>query len=666
MDRRASSLVRVFFLLAVVLAPAQARAADKGERAVYLAGGLSGDDLVTLTANLAASGRGGVPLLDTPATSSYTAGFLASFRPERVVPVGTFPEGTTVLQRRLGVALAPPLAWQGGLPESLWEALFERAERVVVCPSEPRRLLLQSACLAGAAGAPLFVARGDEGEAAALRRWLARWKTGEVMACGNVAKLCRDLGETRVTALADETEVATAYLRLQARKGPLATLVVANPADLRKEFGGTSRLAPWLALQKRAALLLTNAAGDDVPAVVKEALKNPHLRRADSLILAGNLKALPVEKRANPAEGKDSVIEMEPLTSTGEEAFTFATGRLFHDDLNVVALMLARERLVAEAKAPRRVLVASNPGGGLPLLEMFSRHTAKEFRGRGYETTALFEAGVNKDLVRRLLPDQDVFLWEGHHKTMVEEYEVPKWTEPLRPSLVVLQSCLALNEEEAFPLLRRGAVAVIGSSTRTYSGSGGAFTLAFFDGLMYEDQTLGGALRQAKNFLLAYSMLKEKRLGDGAKLKGANLRSAWAFSLWGDPTLRLPLPAVPEGSLPPVRHEVKGKTITLSVPEKAYDPVKSEKFQARMWPNARLAGLLTRDEEGDERHLVPLLFMEVALPKVPADRTPTLHGRLSEKNWVFLWDARRRSGYLLVRPPSREQRELRFSVKWDE
>ena len=58
-------------------------------------------------------------------------------------------------------------------------------------------------------------------------------------------------------------------------------------------------------------------------------------------------------------------------------------------------------------------------------------------------------------------------------------------------------------------------------------------------------QSLGGALRQAKNYLICYSRLKEKRLGKDAKLAGASTRSAWAFTLWGDPTLKMPRPSRP-------------------------------------------------------------------------------------------------------------------------
>src|SRR5207249_3406504 len=135
------------------------------------------------------------------------------------------------------------------------------------------------------------------------------------------------------------------------------------------------------------------------------------------------------------------------------------------------------------------------------------------------------------------------------------DFGFPSWDEPLPPSLMFLQSCLALVEAEAQPLLTRGAVAVIGTSTRTFAASGGACSMAFFDGLLYDDQTLGGALRQAKNFLLASTLLKEKRLGKAAARKGASLRAAWAFTLWGDPTLRLPAPQRPDSVRTPVRHE---------------------------------------------------------------------------------------------------------------
>src|SRR5262249_50804394 len=232
------------------------------------------------------------------------------------------------------------------------------------------------------------------------------------------------------------------------------------------------------------------------------------------------------------------------------------------------------------------------------------------------------------------------------------------------PTLVFLQSCLALKEEKVQMLLSRGAVGVIGSSTRTYSGSGGACSLAFFNALLYEGQTLGGSLRQAKNFLLAYSLLKEKRLGAGAQRTGANLRAAWAFTLWGDPTVRLPRPEAPDNALAAVRHEVQGNTVVLELPEETHVQVKTEKYQVKMLPNARLAGLVRKAEDEDGKPLVPFVFAEVRLKPRPG-LTPRLASRLPSRHWVFCWDEYRGCGYLLVTPRAQDTGELRFRVRWD-
>src|SRR5439155_24221074 len=130
---------------------------------------------------------------------------------------------------------------------------------------------------------------------------------------------------------------------------------------------------------RRAALLFTDETGENTNEVVEAALHHRALRRADSLILVADLQAIRPERRPNPVPGKDAFIEMEPLTPTGARPFSFATGRLFHQDRSVICLMLARQRLLGERNSPPRALIVSNPAGGLPLLETFSRTTANEF-----------------------------------------------------------------------------------------------------------------------------------------------------------------------------------------------------------------------------------------------------------------------------------------------
>jgi hypothetical protein len=641
-------------------------ARPRAQKQVFLGGNLSDEQVVTFTATVVASGHPGVVLLDSAKASAPAKDFLAAFRPDRVIPVGSFPEGITDLERRLNISPEAVLPWKRGPPTALWAMLFPRAARVVVCPPEPRPQLLQAACLAGVLHAPLYVLLGPE-DAPELRQHLRRWHSTHVYAAGITARSCRGLDGVIVHRLKDTNAVAAAYLRRLARRGPIRTLVVANPADTQGDRGGMSAVAPWLALHKRAALLLTNDQGTNTEAVVTTALKNPPLRRADTLLLAASLKAIPMEQRPNPIPtDKDRLIDMEPLTPRGDQPFSFATGRLFHEDPALIPVLEARERLLqGQDGTARKAMVVSNPGGGLPLLEAFSHNTVKEFRNRGYQTSSLFGNDVNEKDVRRLLPQQDIFLWEGHHSTLIRDYCVHEWPEPLRPCLVFLQSCLALAEPKAQPFLRRGAVAVIGSSTRTYSGSGGACALAFFNALHYENQTIGESLRHAKNFLLAYSLLKQKRLGKLAKRSGANVRAAWAFSLWGDPTLRLPLPPAPRESLPVVGHEVHGRTIRVSLPETPYPKVVTSKYQIAMRPNAVIAGLLRGGDE-DGKRLVPFVFAEVRLRRPHPGQVPRLHSRIPGRQWVFCWDDRRQVGYLLITPRAKDQTELHFHVKWDD
>jgi len=642
-------------------APVPAPAAP---RTIFLLGDLSEESQVAFLANLAASSHPGVPLYDTPEFSRYLSAFLEAYEPDNVVPVGSFAGGIAGLQLRLGMGTEPPLECKGGMSPALWKMLFPKAERAVVCPAESRRLLLQAACLAGVLRAPLLVTHSDKDDSALLRGRLNSWQIEEVYAVGTAA-IPRLAGKAHVVRLADEEAVVAATVRHLGTHGAIQTLVIANPADGRRGMAPMSNLAPWLAITRRALLLLTNDDGDNTPALVNQALKRPRLHGADMALLAADLRAIPVEHRANPLAGKDTQIEMEPLTPVGNNPFSFGTGRLFHADPAVVTLMLARQKLLSEggAATPRKAFVVSNPHGGLPLLEVFSRNTMRELQNCGYEVTSRFGDEVTRKDVRGLLPQHDIWLWEGHHSTLIKDFEMPEWTEPLPGTLVFLQSCLALTEPKAQPLLQRGAVAVVGSSTRTYSASGGAFSLAFFDALLYDDQSLGGSLRQAKNFLLAYSLLKEKRLGKDAKLGGANLRAAWAFTLWGDPTLHLPSAGATGQA--GVAHEVHGNTIVIKLPHTSYDKVVNRDFRAQMRPNARLAGLIRPDPEAGKR-LVPFVFAEVHLPRAPAQQTPRLRSRLPDNHWVFCWDARRRCGYLLVTPRPRDERELRFHVDWND
>jgi hypothetical protein len=632
-------------------------------RSAFLAGGLTDEQVVVLAANHAASGHSAPLLLDSANIRPNLRAFLSKYRPDQVTPIGYFQGGQEELRRQLGGWIAPVVPWGPEVPEALWKVLFPKAETAIVCPPGPRRLLLQAACLAGTARAPLVVLHGQEKEEAALRQRLTTWGTRKVYAVGATADALRDLNGMNVVSLADEQAVSGCRLGLL--KGPVDTLVVANPADFGKGRAGLSNLAPMLAARRRGALLLTSDKGSDASAVIKAALKEPALSRANNLLLVADFRAIPTERRPDPLRGSKDTIDVEVPGAAKDELFTFATGRLFHRDAAVVPLILAREHLLASATGPRVAVTVGDPDGALSLLETISRNTAKEFRNAGYLTRSLFLRESNPGSLRRLLPEADVFLWEGHASGLYG-WGIARWPEPMRPSLVFLQSCGGLTEQNGLAFLERGAVGVIGSPARTFSATGGAIAMAYFDALLYDRQSVGGAMRQAKNFLLAYARLKEQRLGKGVKREGANVRSAWAYTLWGDPTLQLPRPEPPEDALPNIQTEVNGDRITIRLPFETYDKVTTRRYQAVVRPNGRLAGLLTKAEGDTKKTLVPLLFTEVHLSDGPAGKVPRLRSRVAADHWVFLWDARLRTGYLLVQPRVRDGDEIRFVVDWEE
>ncbi|MFO0881410.1 MAG: hypothetical protein U0840_29265 [Gemmataceae bacterium] len=635
-------------LLAVTLLLEPHSAADPApeapsSRVVYLAGGLGDQALLQLSVAVAAQ-PGAVLLMDSLEATAALRRLLVDLRPSRIIPVGEFAEGQTGLTRRLGVVVSPI---QARLAED------PTATRVVLCGTESRRLLLRAAHLAALEKIPLRIV----GET--VSRQDKKATPRQVIVVGPA----RPSTPGKVIHLPTEEAVEARTLRLLTRGRGIETAVLANPADTTKELGGMAVLAPWIAATRRAALVLTNAPGTDVAPRI-EALVQQHAPRLDALLYVANLKAIPMWQRPNPIPGdKDQGIDLEPLTPTGESGLpvSYAMGRLFHEDRAVVPLMLAGQLTAKEKPGPRRALVASNPGGGLALLETFSRNTANELANGGFAVTQLYGRQLNAEVLRREMPRHEFILWEGHHNTLVKEWGFTTWDEPLPSAFVFLQSCLALMPEKVQPLLSRGVLGVVGTSTRTYSGSGGAFSLAFTNAMVYENQSLGGSLRQAKNFLLAYSLLKDRRLGSLASRRGANLRAAWAFTLWGDPTYRLPVPPVSGSALAPVHHEVQRDEIILRLPGDTHEPVRSDTYRVKMPVNGRLAGLIRK---GEDRAVVPLAFAEVRLPRAREGLVPRLKTRLPSSAWAFLWDARRQTGYLLVAPREEQCGELRFRVEW--
>ncbi len=627
-----------------------ARCAPPATTAVIIAGGMSDAELVALSVAVASAQPDADFLLDSVRADITTKPLFDRSKPGKIIPVGTFPQDRDTLKLWGDVeALLQPNENDSA---NFVKSLFPKATRIVVVPSEPHGQLLQAACLAGTLKVRLLVSNGEV---------LLDDSVTEVVAVGSAIEACRKLKNVKLTELKDAAAVAAAHRKELVRTGPIRNLVLANPADPKRE----SSLAPWVAVKKRAALLLTSPDGKDAAAVVDAALQANDTFRADTLIVLADLESIPQVKRDNPAAGKDEQIDIEPWIPEGNGLISLASARLFHTDRSIIPLVFARQRLFERNPDPTKILIASNPGDGLPLLETFSRNTGRELDNAGCKVTGLYgkDSLTGKEL-RELVPQHDIFLWEGHYRTLIDNFEMLKWTEPLRPSIIFLQSCLALNPPEAGLLFDRGAIAVMGSPNRTYSGSGGAFSLGFFDALAYEGRSTGAAVRHSKNFLLMYAALKEKRLGENAKLGGANRRAAWTFTYWGDPTLKLPKPTPSKDALMPLKYESSKSLIALTLPEKRYPSTEVKPYKAEMWPGGRLAGIFTKDDE-DAKNLSPLAFAEVSIPDGPAGKVPHLSSKVPGRNYIFEWDARRTVGYLLLMPREKDVGAVEFKVHWE-
>ena len=652
-------------LLSGAYALSPAPAAPPTDRAtasktVYLADGFAGDELLAFTTAIAAGSPESVVLVHGPKSEKLNRDFLAAFKPERVVPVGAFAQGVPSGDR-LGVRdVAAALPWSRGPPDALWEALLPRAESVVVTPAQPYRLRLQAACLAAALRAPLAIVDGSDNDERLARRF-RQWQTRTLFIVGDAGKTFRVPEGLRSVMLADEPSIQTACLQALEKVGAVHNVVVTNPADVRAGGAGLSALAPWIAAQRRALLLLTDDDGKNTTALVQQLqTKHPSLR-ADTLIVVAGLHDIPTERRPNPVPGKDVDIEMEPLTPTEEGLFTFAVGRLFHRTPALLAASLARQRLLERPRgntAPGGQQSRWQPAAAGVVLA----NTAAELQNAGYDTTSLFQKDVDGERVRSCFRTPTFFsgraLQDADGGLRLRRVE---GTSAARAG--VSAELPGAQRGRAQPLFDRGAIAVVGSSTRTYSATGGAFSLAFFDALVYDEQTLGGALRQAKNFLLLYARLKEQRLEGNAKLAGANRRSAWAFTLWGDPTLRLPAPARPAAARAAFRAEVKDNDVKLRLPKERLPTVSVGDYEANPWPNTRLAGLVRPSGEGQGGTLAPLVFAEVRFADDHGGREPRLHTKLPRKRWIFHWDPSRKVGYLLVLPPA-DAAELDFRASW--
>ena len=224
--------------------------------------------------------------------------------------------------------------------------------------------------------------------------------------------------------------------------------------------------------------------------------------------------------------------------------------------------------------------------------------------------------------------------------------------------LMILQSCHSLDDS-VLNILASGTVGVVGSVTNIHSASGSAFIKAFCDGLLYRPETIGEAMRDARNYLLCVSALKTER---GHTQQAKVNRVAYGFHLWGDPEARL------FSSLPkrPKRQAVSATFIApdkihIVTPKKRLPTSRTKEYFLRMFPGDQVAGIVKRLKNKDIRRVAPLYFFRIPMPKGfdPLRYTALKGPDETSDRAVFLTDPFGRFLYILYFPEKdKKEQEL--------
>jgi hypothetical protein len=219
--------------------------------------------------------------------------------------------------------------------------------------------------------------------------------------------------------------------------------------------------------------------------------------------------------------------------------------------------------------------------------------------------------------------------------------------------LMILQSCHSLDDS-ASEILTSGTIGMLGSATNIHSSSGSALVKAFCDGLLYRDQTMGEALREARNYLLCVSALKTAR---GHKEQAKVLRVAYGFHLWGDPESKVFNGLSSSPKLKPVTAKFIGPDkIRIVVPKRRMSTSRTSQYFLRMFPGSEVAGIVKRLKNKDIRRITPIYFFRLAMPK---DVAFVRYKGIRELNdttarAVFLVDSFKRFLYVLYFPEKEE------------
>lgn len=517
--------------------------------------------------------------------------------------------GTTAAALMAEVAGAPCLAVAGAL--ELARALWAEPEAVVVYRDADSDARVRAEGFAAAVGAALLPLGNDDPVSSTT---LAPWTPARLFLASDGLEI-EPNGFER-TRIITATELLRAF-RKHTGADP-ETLILTNPQDLGGRFS-PSRLSTISGL----AAALHRSPVFPVPSadpVEIETFAETLMRRANftprQILLVGDELALrshripdPVLAAGGPeARGGGTIVRVEIFSGIEKELpQQFPVGRIVAENAVYASLSLARRMHVESKMRGKPVIVLANADEIFRLGETIARTTVDELRNVGVPVRSYFRGEITPEVSQQALGQTDVLVWEGHPRDLTLE-EGGGIAIERAPGLVVLQGCYTLDRNDPLILIEKGTQAIVATSAAIYSAPGSGFARALFDSMIYEGADLGTAVRDARNYLLALTKLKQAR---GHREWQKTYRAALAFALWGDPTYR-PKLNVGRPDVRPLTWEVDEESLTLTVPRRRLREVVVDGFRASPVPRAMLGGVVER--EGESRRAKEMYGTTLAVP----------------------------------------------------
>lgn len=565
---------------------------------------------------------------------------------------------------------------------SLAERQWKTSYQVILAPDKNYKLALVSSPLAAYYQCPLLFYKDRYIPELTLKA-LTRLNPKEIIIAGKPDKELKKqlkILKAKIIFIPQASSLISLYLKTTSTPLAVKNLIVTNPEDINAS--ALSLLAAPLSIIHHAPILFVSSPPEKITAdEIEEKIRGfeeENQLALKYLTLVGDEIYLPPKSIPDPVcsnkqvhsdeemyfdeeehyESSEIQVEIGSYVSVGEP-LSLAVGRITAENVYDGAIFLTHaisyHRL--RTKSSGNVLMLSNADETLDLCEIISQLTVKEFKNWQLPISAYYGQDINKELLKKKLPEKDVIISEGHHWDMMTLFE----EEPVYffPYLFFAQSCDSLNKEYAYPLFKGGTLAYIGSGSSIHSASGAAFAKAFFDAILYEDMDMGSALLYAKNYLLTWINLKKKR----GHLEWAKVyRVALSFALWSDPTTKLYLRTSSKPKLIPTKIKRLDNQLLLITSPAKYKKVETKKYYSKCPPYAKVSGVVKKKEGMGKRRVPAFLFANINLNDASQLKLET--SDLKEEEWAYTWDEKGKMLYLLVYPkPLKKGAVFAFTIK---